>query len=156
MDTRFLFVYILIGTLLINGIRAARKWEYEPLSVTSTTSNETFSLVKIQIVRIRRGEYAISANVKWDYDTTDETMVEAYAFHSVSGDANEYKVLPWSIPKQPFYHYLNTYYKDVIIGNCAHCSNIPVFKDKFEPPWPKKTYIGEKCVMNGDGFHYKC
>ncbi|XP_070068209.1 uncharacterized protein [Drosophila takahashii] len=152
MGFRFSFVLIWLVVLLINGIRAARKWDYEPLSITSTTSDESLILFKMKIVRIRRGEYGISANVKWNFDTTNETMIEASAYRSISGEDNDYKVLPWSLPKQPFYQYLNTYYKDVIMKNFAHCTNIPVFKDKFEPPWPKKTYIGDKCVIDGDGL----
>ncbi|KAH8348350.1 hypothetical protein KR084_006648 [Drosophila pseudotakahashii] len=129
-----------------------RKWDYEPLSITSETSDESLINFELNIVRIGRGEYGISANVEWNYDTTDETMVEAIAYRSSSGEEADYKVLPWSIPKQPFYEYLNTYYKDVIMKNFAPCSNIPVFEDKFEPPWPKKTYIGDKCVIDGDGL----
>jgi len=61
-------------------------------------------------------------------------------------------LLPFSIPKQSFYDYLNTYYKNVIMKNFGPCSNVPQFKDKFQPPWPKRTYIAEKCVFSGDGL----
>ncbi|XP_017014796.3 uncharacterized protein [Drosophila takahashii] len=152
MVSRYSFVYILLGVLLISGIRAARKWDYEPISITAITSDESLINFDINIVRISRGESGISAKVEWNYDTTDETMVEAVVYRSTSGDENDYKVLPYSIPKQSFYEYLNTYYKDVIMKNFAPCSNIPIFEDKFEPPWPKKTYNAEKCVIDGDGL----
>nr|XP_044251790.1 LOW QUALITY PROTEIN: uncharacterized protein LOC108069295 [Drosophila takahashii] len=170
MGFRFSFVLIWLVVLLINGIRAAvsslfipknhinnisfqRKWDYEPLSITSTTSDESLILFKMKIVRIRRGEYGISPmSSGTSILLTKPWWIEASAYRSISGEDNDYKVLPWSLPKQPFYQYLNTYYKDVIMKNFAHCTNIPVFKDKFEPPWPKKTYIGDKCVIDGDGL----
>ncbi|XP_016957977.1 uncharacterized protein LOC108029980 [Drosophila biarmipes] len=149
---RFSFVSILLGVLLIAENRAARKWDYEPISIDCNTSDDSLININTKIVRINRGEFGISAKVEWNYDTTDETMVEAVVYRSTSGDESDYKVLPFSLPKQTFYDYLNTYYKDVIIKNFGGCSNIPQFEDKFEPPWPKKTYIADKCVIDGDGF----
>jgi len=78
--------------------------------------------------------------------------VEAVVYRSNSGDESDYKLLPWAIPKQTFYDYLNSYYKDVIMKNFAPCSNVPQFKGKFQPPWPKRTYIGDKCVFEAEGF----
>ncbi|XP_017014750.2 uncharacterized protein [Drosophila takahashii] len=152
MGYRYSFVYILIGVLLITGIRAARKWDYEPISITGYTSDESLMSYNISIDRIGRGEYGISGNADWKYDVTEETMVEGIAYRSSSGAESDYRVLPYSIPKQSFYEYLNTYYKDVIMRNVAHCSNIPTFKDKFQPPWPKKIYTAEKCVVDGEGL----
>lgn len=79
-------------------------------------------------------------------------QVEAVVYRSNSGDESDYKLLPWAIPKQTFYDYLNSYYKDVIMKNFAPCSNVPQFKGKFQPPWPKRTYIGDKCVFEAEGF----
>nr|XP_017014791.2 uncharacterized protein LOC108069297 isoform X1 [Drosophila takahashii] len=169
MYSRYSFVLILLGVILINGIRAAvssifiplyhfnktclqRKWDYEPISITAFTSDESLISFNISLVRIGRGEYGASAIVEWNYDTTEETMVEGVVYRSSSGAESDYRVLPYSIPKQSFYEYLNTYYKDVVMKNLAHCSNIPIFEDKFQPPWPKKTYIGDKCVVDGDGL----
>jgi len=78
--------------------------------------------------------------------------VEAVVYRSSSGDENDYKMLPFSLPKQTFYDYLNTYYKDVIIKNLGHCSNLPQFKGKFQPPWPQNTYKFDKCKIDGDGL----
>uniref|UniRef100_A0A6P4EA76 Uncharacterized protein LOC108041503 n=1 Tax=Drosophila rhopaloa TaxID=1041015 RepID=A0A6P4EA76_DRORH len=146
------FVGILLGVLLINGCRAARKWDYEPISIITETSDASLISPEVKIVRISRGEFGISAEVEWNYDTTDETMVSAVVYRSSSGDEKDYKLLPWALPNQPFYEYLNTYYKDVIMKNFAPCSNVPQFEDKFEPPWPKKTYKAESCVIVGDGL----
>lgn len=78
--------------------------------------------------------------------------MEASAYRSSSGDESDYKLLPWAIPKQPFYEYLNTYYKDVIVKNLGHCSNLPQFEGKFQPPWPKNTYNINKCQVDGEGL----
>lgn len=79
-------------------------------------------------------------------------QVEASAYRSSSGDESDYKLLPWTIPKQPFFEYLNTYYKDVLVKNLGHCSNLPQFEGKFQPPWPKDKYIINKCQVDGDGL----
>ncbi|XP_037713619.1 uncharacterized protein LOC119549541 [Drosophila subpulchrella] len=149
---RYSFVSILFGVLLINEIKAARKWEYEPLSVAGISSDDSLISFDMKIVRISRGEYGISATVVWNYDTTEETMVEAVVYRSSSGDERDYMLLPFSIPKQSFYDYLNTYYKNVIMKNFGPCSNVPQFEDKFQPPWPKQTYNAEKCVFSGEGL----
>ncbi|XP_037713608.1 uncharacterized protein LOC119549537 [Drosophila subpulchrella] len=152
VSLRFSFVSIVLGVLLINGIRAARKWDYEPISIDAATSDESLINFDIKMIRISRGEFGVSATVEWNYDTTEETMVEAVVYRSSSGDESDYKMLPFNLPKQTFYDYLNTYYKDVIMKNFGPCSNAPQFEDKFQPPWPKKTYVAEKCVIEGDGL----
>ncbi|XP_016940568.4 uncharacterized protein [Drosophila suzukii] len=152
VSLRYSFVSISMGFLLINGIRAARRWEYEPISVTGISSNDSLISFDTKIVRISRGEFGVSGIVEWNYDTTDKTMMEAVVYRSSSGDESDYKLLPFSVPKQSFYDYLNSYYKEVIMKNLGHCSNVPQFKGKFQPPWPKKTYIAEKCVFKADGL----
>ncbi|XP_026835970.1 uncharacterized protein LOC6547081 [Drosophila erecta] len=79
-------------------------------------------------------------------------MVEGQAYRSNTGDESDYKLLPWAIPKQTFSDYINTYYKDVVIKNLGHCSNLPRFEGKFQSPWPRKTYKVDKCKINGDGL----
>jgi len=79
-------------------------------------------------------------------------QVEANVLRSSTGDVSDYKLLPWAIPKQSLYEHLNTYYKDVSMKNFKHCSNIPQFEGKFQPPLPKQTYFGNKCVIDGNGL----
>ncbi|KAH8357754.1 hypothetical protein KR200_003252, partial [Drosophila serrata] len=130
-----------------------RKWNYEPKSLTSYTSDPSKIKIVTKINRVRRGDYAISAKVEWKYAANALTMIEAIAYRSSSGAEADYKLLPWSIPKQPFYEYLDNYYKDVIMKMFSHCTNLPQFEGKFQPPWPSKTYVIDKCVLgDGDGL----
>ncbi|XP_039483037.1 uncharacterized protein LOC120446233 [Drosophila santomea] len=131
---------------------AARNWDYEPISFTATSSDESKLKFEAKLERLGRSDYGISGIIEWKYDTNEETMVEVQAYRSNSGDESDYKLLPWAIPKQPFYDYLNTYYKDVIIKNLGYCSNFPQYEGKFQPPWPKKTYKIDKCKIVGDGL----
>nr|XP_016940560.1 uncharacterized protein LOC108017901 [Drosophila suzukii] len=143
-----------IGILLL-GIHlagAARKWDYEPISLTATSSDESKAKVDLKIDRLGRAEWGMSGTIEWKYDMNVESMVEASAYRSNSGDESDYKLLPWAIPKQKFYDYVDTYYKDVIIKNLGHCSNLPQFKGKFQPPWPQNTYKFDKCKIDGDGL----
>ncbi|KAH8357755.1 hypothetical protein KR200_009573, partial [Drosophila serrata] len=130
-----------------------RKWDYEPISVTGTTSDPNLMKIVTKIDRIGRGDFAVSGTIEWNYATDESTTIEAIAYRSSSGAEADYKLLPWSIPKQPFYEYLDNYYKDVIMKMFSHCTNLPQFEGKFQPPWPSKTYVIDKCVLgDGDGL----
>ncbi|XP_017014795.1 uncharacterized protein [Drosophila takahashii] len=143
-----------IGILLLclQLARAARKWDYEPISMSTTSSDESKLKFDMKIDRLGRADWGMSATLEWKYETNEETMVEASAYRSSSGDESDYKLLPWAIPKQKFYDYIDTYYKDVIIKNLGHCSNLPKYEGKFQPPWPQNTYKLDKCKIDGDGL----
>ncbi|XP_017077713.1 uncharacterized protein LOC108112383 [Drosophila eugracilis] len=143
-----------IGILMlyIHLAKAARKWDYEPISFVGFSSDESQLKFETKVDRMGRSEWGISGNLEWKYDASEETMVEAVAYRSTNGEESDYKLLPWTIPKQPFYDYLNTYYKDVIVKNLGGCSNLPQFEGKFQPPWPKDTYKLDKCQIDGDGL----
>ncbi|BFG03215.1 uncharacterized protein DMAD_02520 [Drosophila madeirensis] len=137
---------------LFRGAVGGKKWEYEPVSLATYSTDESQLKVESKIDRLKRGEFGLTAILEWKYDTDETTMVEASAYRSDSGAENDYKLLPWTIPKQPFFDYLDTYYKDVIIKNLGHCSNLPQFTGKFQPPWPKQTYKVDKCIFDGEGL----
>nr|XP_016940562.1 uncharacterized protein LOC108017904 isoform X2 [Drosophila suzukii] len=143
---------ILLGVLLFNGCGAARRWEYELMSVETYSSDESLMKIDVKVERVDRGVYGVTGSVNWNYDTSDETMVQASVFKSNSGDESDYKSLPWAIPAQSLYEHMNTYYKDVSMKNFKHCSNVPQFEGKFQPPIQKQIYSGDKCVINCDGL----
>ncbi|KAH8400798.1 hypothetical protein KR009_000970, partial [Drosophila setifemur] len=124
-----------------------RQWDYEPISIETTSSDESKLKFDAKIERLGRGEFGLSGTIEWKYDADENTMVEATVFRSTSGDEADYKQLPWTIPKQTFYDYLSTHYKDLIMNNFHHCSNLPHFEGNFQPPWEKKTYIASKCKI---------
>ncbi|XP_017044436.1 uncharacterized protein LOC108090332 isoform X2 [Drosophila ficusphila] len=148
----YLFVEFSLLFLLFIGCEAARKWEYELLSLEVFSSDLKLVKPEAKVVRMGRSEIGLSGSLDWNYDATDETTVEVIVFRSSSGDKRDYKMLPWAAPKQPYYDYLNTYYKDLFMKDFASCSNLPQFKHKFQPPWLKQKYYAEKCLVNGDGL----
>ncbi|XP_017087068.2 uncharacterized protein [Drosophila bipectinata] len=137
---------------LIHNTHGARRWDYEPVSVQTFSSDESLLKITAKIDRVSRGEFAVSATVDFKYEPDDTTMVEAIAQRSASGDESDYKMLPFNIPKQPYTDFMNSHYKDVVIPNLGDCSNLVKFEDKFEPPWPQQVYVLDKCVANSDGF----
>ncbi|XP_017044438.1 uncharacterized protein LOC108090333 isoform X2 [Drosophila ficusphila] len=148
----YLFVEFCLLFLLFSGCEAARKWEYELLSLEVFSSNPKLMKIEAKVVRMGRSEIGLSATLDLNYDVTDETTIEVIAYRSNSGDEGDYKMLPWAAPKQPYYEYLNTYYKDFVMKDFASCSNLPQFKDKFQPPVQKKKYYAEKCMVIGEGL----
>ncbi|XP_020818140.1 uncharacterized protein LOC110191595 [Drosophila serrata] len=145
-----------IGTWIllfaISLTEADRKWDYEPLSIVTTTSDPNKLGIEGKIERLGRGDFGLTITLEWKYDATEETMVEAVAYRSSSGEESDYKLLPWVIPKQSFYEYLDTHYKDVVIKNLGNCSNLPQFEGKFQPPFPQGTYKLNKCKVDGEGL----
>ncbi|XP_017044441.1 uncharacterized protein LOC108090337 [Drosophila ficusphila] len=147
-----LFVELSLLFLLFNSCKAARKWEYEPLTLEFFSSDPKLVKTDLKIVRMGRADFGLSGTVEWNYDATDETMVELTAFRSNSGDESDYKMLPWSIPKQSLFDYLNSYYKDMFMKDLVSCSNAPQFEDKFDESSIKQKYYAEKCIINGEGL----
>ncbi|XP_017077702.1 uncharacterized protein LOC108112377 isoform X3 [Drosophila eugracilis] len=155
MISRCSTLSVLLGVLMIYDCGAGlfkRKWDYEPISIKTYTSDASRFYSDLRIDRVGRGEFEWSGDTLWNYDTSEETMVEASAYRSPTGEESGYKLLPFSIPRQTLYDYLNTYYKYAIVKNFGSCSNIPQFKGKFEPPIPRKTYIGRNCAIDGEGL----
>ncbi|XP_034668580.1 uncharacterized protein LOC117901781 [Drosophila subobscura] len=138
--------------LLLQGAVGERKWDYEPVFVSTHTTDERQLKIGSKIDRLKRGEFAISASLEWNYDVDETTMVEGHAFRSFSGDESAYKLIPLSIPTTTFSKFIDTYYKDVFITNLGNCSNLPKFKRKFQLPWPRGTYNLTQCVFNGKGL----
>ncbi|XP_050743280.1 uncharacterized protein LOC108029979 [Drosophila biarmipes] len=138
--------------LLANHCTGARKWTYQPLSIETYSTDDNLLKISAKVDRIGRGDYGISAEIEFKYDVDETTMVEAVAYRSSSGEENDYKIIPLSIPKQNYIEFMNSNYKDVVIPNLSGCSNLITFEDKFEPPFPKDTYKLDKCVADSDGF----
>lgn len=53
-----------------------RNWEYEPLSLTSYSSDESLLKITTKIDRLGRSDYAFSMTLDWNYDVDKDTMVE--------------------------------------------------------------------------------
>ncbi|BFG03213.1 uncharacterized protein DMAD_02519 [Drosophila madeirensis] len=138
--------------LIAQSCNSARKWDYEPVSITTHSSDESMLKIEAKIDRVKRGEFAISATIDFNYAIDDTVMIEAVAYRSSTGQESDYKLVPFNIQKQTYEEFLNTHYKDMVIQNLGSCSDLPQFEDKFVPPWPQKTYKLDKCVADNDGF----
>ncbi|XP_030387930.1 uncharacterized protein LOC115634385 [Scaptodrosophila lebanonensis] len=149
---RLSLVSLGIAVLLLCVLSAAeRNWEYEPKSITSTSADEEKVKLHFQIDRVNRGEYALTGNIEWKYDTSDDTMIEVFIYRSPTGSNYDYRLTPWSVPKQKYHDYINTLYKE-FVKNFSNCSNLPVYKDNFKPPWPKNKYEFKRCEVAGAGL----
>nr|XP_017025077.1 uncharacterized protein LOC108076654 [Drosophila kikkawai] len=138
--------------LIVGNCGAKRKWDYEPLSIDTYSSDESKLKFVAKVERVARGEFAIGGTIDFKYTPDSNTMVEAVAHRSSSGAERDYKLIPFNIPKQPFPDFMNSHYKDVIIPNVAECSNLIKFEGKFDGVWPQKVYTLDKCVADSDGF----
>ncbi|XP_068144291.1 uncharacterized protein [Drosophila tropicalis] len=129
-----------------------RQWEYELLSIDTFTSDESKLKIDFRVVRMGRGEFGFSGEIAFNYDADETTMVEGKGYRSTTGGESDYKVLPFDVPEQPYTEFLDKHYKNLIINNLAECSNLPQYEGDFVPPWPKDTYIFDKCIPKADGY----
>ncbi|XP_017836711.1 uncharacterized protein LOC108595935 [Drosophila busckii] len=142
---------ILALTLFIlDAASSARLWEFEPLSFEGTSSDPAKLNIDLAIERIKRGEFAMNGIIDCKYDMDETTMVEGIFLRSNTGDEDDYKLMPWSIPKQSFKAFVASYYENVALKNVGYCSNLPALENA--DPWPRDVYKFENCVYTGDGL----
>ncbi|EDW01844.1 GH21658, partial [Drosophila grimshawi] len=127
-----------------------RYWDYEPLSITTSTTDPTKLRIDAKTERLGRDEYALTINFDLNYDIDDTTMMEAIALRSPTGSEDDYRPMPWSMEKQPFNQGLKNYYADILYKNFGPCSNLPLPENVY--PVPKDKYRLEKCVISGEGM----
>ncbi|XP_034480170.1 uncharacterized protein LOC117785978 [Drosophila innubila] len=136
--------------LLCFGCDGKRSWDYEPISVDSTSSDSNKLDIDIRVKRMPRGEFAYDGYIKYNYDITEDTMIEAEAFRSNSGRDEDYTPMPWTIPKQPFSKFIDDFYKDMIYENFHSCSNMPAPDDGI--PYKIGNWTFNECVVEGKGM----
>ncbi|XP_073828007.1 uncharacterized protein [Musca autumnalis] len=146
---------VVLTDAMIPGLPGANQktWTYEVKSMEAHSADESILKFDISIERVSRGVYAISGSVTLNVDVYEDHPcdIEGGAFRSNNG-VNDYKILPFKVPRQHIITAMNTFYKDMLMDSLSECSNLPVFDDKFEPPLRKGVYSLEKCQFSQDGF----
>ncbi|XP_030558361.1 uncharacterized protein LOC115760926 [Drosophila novamexicana] len=135
---------------LVAGCAGKRKWDYEPISLVVRTTDASKVNVEAEVEPMGRDGFAFTAQLLINFDMDETTMVEVTAYRSSTGSKDDYKLLPFCIPKQAFQRFAESHYKDIIYTNLKQCSNIPKPENAY--PWPKGTYIFDKCTVTGDGM----
>ncbi|XP_030558274.1 uncharacterized protein LOC115760860 [Drosophila novamexicana] len=135
---------------LVAGCAGKRNWDYEPISIVTRTTDESKINIGAEVEPMGRDGFAFTAHFLINFDMDETTMVEVTAYRSSTGSEDDYKLLPWSIPKQTFKKFADSHYKDIVFANLEHCSNIPNPENVY--PWPKGTAIFDRCTATGDGM----
>ncbi|KAH8409714.1 hypothetical protein KR222_002753, partial [Zaprionus bogoriensis] len=129
-----------------------RTWDYEFLSVTATSSDDTKLNVNLRIDRVARGKSAISGTVLWLFEADDTLIVKLVILSSQSGREDDYNPTPYKVQPVSFNEYMDNYYQDLGYKNFENCSNLPDLKDGFVLPWPQGTYNFNLCAPDVSGF----
>ncbi|KAH8296941.1 hypothetical protein KR044_001167, partial [Drosophila immigrans] len=127
-----------------------RRWDYEPISIDPYTSDSEKLAIDFRIKRNNQGDYNYNGFFTFNYDIDDNTMVEATAKRSQSGNDDDYKPVPWSIPRQPYFEFIKNFYDDLVYKNFGKCSNFRTPDDVL--PWKKDNYSFFDCSIEGDGM----
>ncbi|XP_060650101.1 uncharacterized protein LOC132787198 [Drosophila nasuta] len=143
--------YAVISSVILLGFlylcvksNAKRNWDYEFLKVDSTSSDENLLNVSTRFENGELGKPSVSGYIDWKYDCDENTMTEMKMYYSQNGRESAYHELPYAIPKISYYNFLDQYWMKLFYPFLKDCSNLPSF-DKFVPPWPKMTYLFNKC-----------
>ncbi|XP_075156198.1 uncharacterized protein LOC142229524 [Haematobia irritans] len=131
-----------------------QSWTYEMKSVETKTSNpDLVDFYNVHVVRVNRGIYALAGYIFYNVDVAegDTNQVEVKAYRSENG-IKEYKKIPFSVPRQHFYAFMNKFYKDAAMETLSKCSDLPVFEDKMTPPMEKKNFTMDNCIFSQEGL----
>ncbi|XP_061395625.1 uncharacterized protein LOC133331240 [Musca vetustissima] len=139
----------------VRALRVPSKqtWSYELKSVTAHSDNpDLWSFSEAKAERISRGVYGatLSFDVNFDVIEGDDSEVEMLSYRSENG-VKEFKEFPFKVDRQHYFDYFNNFYK-LVMDTFRECSNMPIFEDKFQPPFEKKTYILNKCQFEKEQF----
>ncbi|XP_017835537.1 uncharacterized protein LOC108594911 [Drosophila busckii] len=141
---------MLLLIALFEDCTCKRQWEYEPISIVAQTSDRSKLNLEAEVVRVKRGEYAFTGVLYWNYDADETTLVECNAYRSNTGEEADYRRLPLNIPKQTFKQYLDAFYTTTVFLNTRNCSGLPHPDNVW--PWAKQTYRFENCGAAADGM----
>ncbi|EDV95069.1 GH22995 [Drosophila grimshawi] len=83
--------------LLIGGCISRRTWNFEIVSVSSYSANESMLNISVGIQQNSRHEMSMSAVIEWKFDADETMMVEFRSYRSYSGYEHDYKLLPYRI-----------------------------------------------------------
>ncbi|XP_060650349.1 uncharacterized protein LOC132787365 [Drosophila nasuta] len=137
--------------ICILGSQSERAWNFEVISASMVSSDESKVNATIQVNRISFSESVVSANVYWNCGADEDSTGSFVLLHSRSGRENDYSNTPYQIPNQNLKTFVDTYYHDLFYANVANCSNLPPY---FDVPPVKMNYILNECSLTGDGFPY--
>ncbi|BFG00669.1 uncharacterized protein DMAD_00602 [Drosophila madeirensis] len=145
-----LTAFVCICQLAASLNAKAKSWTYTLQETSCRSSDESIIKAETRIERMGRGEFGLSGSLTLAVQLPEDMEVEVLAYRSTDGGAN-YKLQPYSLPRQSIYAAINSFYKDMIMESAANCSNLPQFKDKLTVVEPQKfTY--EKCQVSTDAF----
>ncbi|KAM8710252.1 hypothetical protein ACLKA7_016965 [Drosophila subpalustris] len=126
--------------LILRGCECRRTWDYELISISTSSSDDSKLAIQSKIERSKYNDLSFTIIIDWKFDMKDDDMIEMEMFRSPSGHEADFKPLPYTIPKIPFSDAKKNYYKQFLYGNIAHCSNIPTYEEIENSPWPKKNH----------------
>ncbi|XP_075156330.1 uncharacterized protein LOC142229637 [Haematobia irritans] len=152
--TFVLIFYVIFMTIKIATPFGQHTWTYEMKSVETKTSNpDLVQFYNLRVVRVDRGVYAMSGNTFFNVDIVegDSNEIEVKTYRSEDG-VKEYKLTPFSVPRQHFFDYMNKFYKEAAMETLSKCSDLPVFEDKLIPPIEKKNYTLTNCKYTQEGL----
>ncbi|XP_022208861.1 uncharacterized protein LOC111065162 [Drosophila obscura] len=128
----------------------AKSWTYTLHETSCRSNNENIVKLDTRIERMGRSDFGLSGSLAISVPVPQDLEVEVLCFRSTDGGAN-YKLQPYSLPRQGIYEAMNSFYKDMIMESAANCSNFPQFTEKLKVI-EAQTFKYEKCQVSTDGF----
>ncbi|XP_030559276.1 uncharacterized protein LOC115761613 [Drosophila novamexicana] len=160
MISQAIFRKFCLLLLALEGCECKRNWDYDPISLTGHSSDETKLKPDLRVEHVGRYEAGFSGTLDWQYDVDYTTMIEVEIFRSASGSESDYMRLPFAVPKRTLLN-SKAEYDNLLYPNTKRCSNMPRFEGDILHPWPRNLYKFHMCdFKNGiwpeilvDGFY---
>ncbi|XP_033149297.1 uncharacterized protein LOC117134763 [Drosophila busckii] len=139
-----------------------RLWDYEPISITGYSEDESRLKPDIRIARKGRQRPWFEGSIDWNYDPAETDTVETKVWRSQTGSEYDYVQMPYAVPATTFPDALKNLYKNMVVDNFGHCMQLPDLGEKPQLPIPWAHYVIDACVLTGTHFpervpdgHYK-
>ncbi|XP_051861785.1 uncharacterized protein LOC117570306 [Drosophila albomicans] len=146
----FSLVGIIVVSLFLFGYDAKRMWDYEIIWVETYSSDPEKQSLDFNVKQNRLGEVFFDGYIFYNYKLANGTMVEVRAWRSPTGNENEYKTVPYLIPKQTYDKFMKSYYDDLLYKNLCNCSTLPEPENIY--PWKNDNYTFSGCIVQPKGF----
>ncbi|KAH8408693.1 hypothetical protein KR215_010858, partial [Drosophila sulfurigaster] len=123
-------------------------WKYELISLSSYSEDESKLKIETRIEHSKTNDISGGGDIYWMFEYNDDDVGELQIYRSPHGNADEFKPIPYAIPKTTLKEGIENYYDDVFYASVSHCSNLPKRSEFVNDKIPQGHYEFRSCVIN--------
>ncbi|XP_060658717.1 uncharacterized protein LOC132793076 [Drosophila nasuta] len=129
-------------------ISESANWKYELISLTSYSNDESKLKIDTRVEHSKKNDISGGMDIYVMFEHKDDDVVELQIYRSAHGNADEFKPIPYSIPKTTFKEMIEKYWDDLFYSTVGHCSNLLKSSEFVDGKIPQKHYEFRNCVID--------